>query len=91
MTTEKQTGSSPILKWDGAISFGTVIHIAVLLIGLTAGWFAFDKRLSMIERDHEELIRHVSNINKRTDRLDRYMVAHDKDYANVPVTEDDTK
>jgi hypothetical protein len=71
------------IKWDGAINFGTVIHIAVLVVAVVLGWGAFDKRLAMIEHDHKELGKQLQIIDARSERMERYMLAHDPRYYDV--------
>lgn len=76
-------GTSSAIKWDGAFNIGTVINIVVLIVALSLGWSAFDKRLTLIEHDHNEMLHKVQAIDARTERLDRFMLSHEPSYANI--------
>jgi hypothetical protein len=75
--------TSPGLKWDGAVSLGTVIHIGVLIVGLSLAWGAFSQRLHDIEVQHAMLAHRIEKIDASTARMEMYMLHHDPDYINL--------
>jgi hypothetical protein len=87
MSEHELVSTSSRIKWDGAFNIGSVTHIVILIIAIVLGWSAFDKRLSMIEYQHDELMERLAAIDSRSARLDRYMLAHDVNYANFAINE----
>lgn len=54
--------------FDSRLSIGNIITITMLIVAIVTGWFPFEKRLTMNERDLEQIKITVERYDKeRTD------------------------
>lgn len=68
------------LRWDGTISAGTLIHLAVLLLAAVSIWHAIDVE-QRISREHMRILGEaVQDVQVRSARIEAYLSSRDGAY-----------
>lgn len=70
----------PFLRWDGAITAGTIIHLAVLLLAAVSIWHAIDVE-QRAQREHLRILGEaVQDVQIRSARIEAYLSSQDRTY-----------